>query len=153
GVSLPNLLATYSADGPGHDEMLQAQGAAREAWDHLASAAGLRAWSNISSQRDKVVSLLADQGVRSGVDLAHPWRLDPLPVVLDSAEWRRIEAGLAQRARVLDAIFADLYGPRSLLLEGVLPAEIVLGNPGFIRAADGTKLAGDHHLFHTSAQL
>lgn len=150
---MPNLLATYSADGPGHDEMLQAQGAAREAWDHLASAAGLRAWSNISSQRDKVVSLLADQGVRSGVDLAHPWRLDPLPVVLDSAEWRRIEAGLAQRARVLDAIFADLYGPRSLLLEGVLPAEIVLGNPGFIRAADGTKLAGDHHLFHTSAQL
>ena len=150
---MPNLLANYSADGPGHDEMLQAQGAAKEAWEHLAGLAGLQSWSSISSRRDDVVSLLADQGIRSGANLAIPWQLDPLPVVLDSVEWRRLEVGLAQRSRVLDAILTDLYGPRNLLLEGVLPAEIILGNPGFIRAADGTRIDGDHQLFHTSAQL
>src|SRR5699024_1548498 len=82
-----------------------------------------------------------------------PWQLDPLPMVVDPAEWAELEAGLAQRAQVLDAILADLYGPRRLLLEGILPAEIILGNPGFIRAADGTRISSDHQLFHTSAQL
>src|SRR5699024_1761331 len=128
-------------------------GAAMEAWDRRAGLAGLLSCSSLSSRRDDVVSLLADQGVRSGANLTRPWQLDPLPVVLDSVEWRRLEAGLAQRSRVLDAILTDLYGPRNLLLAGVLPAEILLGNPGFIRAADGTRVSGDHQLFHTSAQL
>lgn len=150
---MPNLLADYSAAGPGHDEMLQAQGAAKEAWQHLAGITGLESWEKISSQRDAVAGLLADQGIRSGLDLAQPWRLDPLPVMVDSAEWRRIEAGLAQRAQVLSAVLADLYGPRRLLLDGVLPAETVLGNPGFIRAADGAELPDHHQLFYTSAKL
>lgn len=150
---MPNLLANYSADGPGHDEMLQSQGTVKDAWEHLAGVAGLQSWSSISSRRDDVISLLADQGVRSGADSSRPWRLDPLPVILDPGQWRRLEAGLAQRTRVLDAILADLYGPRTLLLEGVLPAEIILGHPGFIRAADGTRLTADRQLFHASAQL
>ncbi len=150
---MPNLLTSYSADGPGHDEMLHARATAREAWEHLAGIAGLQSWPNLSSRRAEVVSLLADQGIRSGVDLSTPWQLDPLPVIVDADEWRHLEAGLAQRARVLDAILADLYGPRRLLLEGVLPAEIVLGNPGFIRAADGTALSGGHQLFHASTQI
>src|SRR5690625_2097981 len=133
--------------------MLQAQGAAKEAWEHLAGLAGLQSWSSISSRRDDVGSLPADQGMRSGASLAIPWQLDPLRVVLDSVEWRRREVGLAQRSRVLDAILTDLYGPRNLLLEGVLPAETILGNPGFIRAADGTRVSGDHQLVHTTAQL
>src|SRR5690625_601195 len=84
GDSLPNLLADYSAAGPGHDEMLQAQGAAKEAWQHLAGIRGLESWEKISSERDAVAGLLADQGIRSGLDLAQPWRLDPLPLVVDS---------------------------------------------------------------------
>lgn len=150
---MPNLLASYSADGPGHDEMLHAQGATREAWEHLAGITGLTSWESISLRREDLASLLADQGIRSGVDLSSPWHLDPLPVIVDSLEWQRLEAGLAQRAMVLDAILADLYGPRRLLLDGVLPAEIVLGNPGFIRAADGTTTSASHQLFLTSTQI
>src|SRR5690625_2931392 len=133
--------------------MLQAQGSAREAWEHLAGLAGLQSWRTLATRREELVSLLADQGLSTGVDVATSWKLDPLPVVVDSAEWRRLEAGLAQRARVLDAILADLYGPRRLLLDGILPAELFLGNPGFIRAADGTEVAGGNHLFYVSAQL
>lgn len=153
GVSLPNLLATYSAEGPGHDEMLQAQGGAKAAWDHLAGVAGLTSWPHLSARRDDVVSLLADQGIRSGADFASPWHLDPLPVILDVEEWRALEAGLSQRAAVLDAILADLYGPRRLLLDRVLPEEIVLGHPGFTRAADGIRLPTERQLFYSSTEL
>ena len=39
-----------------------------------------------------------------------PWRLDPLPLILDDREWSSLEAGVVQRAELLDAIMADLYG-------------------------------------------
>ena len=45
----------------------------------------------------------------------------------------RLEAGLVQRARLLDAVLADCYGEQRLLQEGRLPASLVLGNPQFLR--------------------
>jgi uncharacterized circularly permuted ATP-grasp superfamily protein/uncharacterized alpha-E superfamily protein len=48
---------------------------------------------------------------------------------------------------VLDAVLADLYGPRSLLTEGVLPPELVFAHPGYVRAATGIEVPGHHQLF------
>ena len=59
--------------------------------------------------------------------------LDPIPHVLSAPEWARLEAGLRQRARLLDLLLADVYGPRRLVATGVLPAEIVYAYPGFLR--------------------
>ena len=56
-----------------------------------------------------------------------PWTLDPLPSLLGAAEFATLAAGLAQRARVLDKILSDLYGPQKLLRDGLLPARLVLG--------------------------
>jgi uncharacterized circularly permuted ATP-grasp superfamily protein/uncharacterized alpha-E superfamily protein len=59
--------------------------------------------------------------------------LDPIPHVVSAPEWAALEAGLRQRARVLDRLLADVYGPRQLISRGVLPAEIVYAYPGFLR--------------------
>ncbi|WP_459988998.1 circularly permuted type 2 ATP-grasp protein, partial [Mycobacterium avium] len=75
------------------------------------------------------------------------WQLDTLPIVLSAADWEPLEAGLLQRSRVLDAVLADLYGPRSLLTEGVLPPELLFGHPGYLRAANGIEIPGRHQLF------
>ena len=75
-----------------------------------------------------------------------PWALDPLPFVLPAAEWQAIEAGVAQRARLLNALLADLYGPQRLLAEGHIPAELPFGHPNYLwpchglRPVDGTWL-------------
>ncbi|MFN4263188.1 MAG: circularly permuted type 2 ATP-grasp protein [Thioalkalivibrionaceae bacterium] len=53
------------------------------------------------------------------------WPLDALPAVLDESEWSQIEAGVAQRAALLDAILGDLYGPQTLLREGLVPARFL----------------------------
>ena len=67
--------------------------------------------------------------------------------MVSAADWEVLEAGLVQRSRVLDAVLADLYGPRSLLTEGVLPPELVFAHPGYVRAATGIEVPGHHQLF------
>jgi hypothetical protein len=65
------------------------------------------------------------------------WRLDLLPVILDAAAWHELESGLIQRARLIEAVLQDLYGPQRLLRSGVLPPSLVFGNPEFLHACSG----------------
>src|SRR6516165_7581206 len=54
---------------------------------------------------------------------------DIVPRLLSRAEWRRLEAGLAQRARALNLFLQDVYGPRAILKESFIPRELILCNP------------------------
>ena len=57
----------------------------------------------------------ADDGVtyrRLASPVEQPWDLDPIPLVLEAAQWTTLEPGLVQRAELLDLILTDLYGPR-----------------------------------------
>ena len=54
-----------------------------------------------------------------------PWSLSPLPVLLPASEWQEVEAGLAQRGRLLNTLLHDLYGAQRILGEGLLPPELV----------------------------
>jgi uncharacterized circularly permuted ATP-grasp superfamily protein/uncharacterized alpha-E superfamily protein len=56
---------------------------------------------------------------------SRPWRVDPIPVVLDTATFRWLSRAVADRMRSLDAVIADLYGPRSLVAERIVPAEVL----------------------------
>jgi uncharacterized circularly permuted ATP-grasp superfamily protein/uncharacterized alpha-E superfamily protein len=77
---------------------------------------------------------------------ARSWRLDPIPLVIARDRWEGLARGLRQRAKVLSAMFADFYGPRRLLSEGIVPAQLVLGNPDFARACSGWEPRGGHTL-------
>jgi len=68
-----------------------------------------------------------------GVPHAALRALDPIPHLLSAPEWTALEAGLRQRARLLDLLLADVYGPRRLVGTGTLPGEIVYAYPGFLR--------------------
>src|SRR5262249_21207557 len=75
-----------------------------------------------------------------------PWSLSPIPVVIDSAAWAKLALGIGQRARLLERLLADLYGPQRLLASGDLPPELVLGNPMFLRPCSGVTPPGGHYL-------
>ncbi|MFL6450512.1 MAG: circularly permuted type 2 ATP-grasp protein [Bryobacteraceae bacterium] len=68
-----------------------------------------------------------------------PWRLDLIPFRLPLDEWRFIEAGIIQRAQVLEMLLADLYGAQELLKEGRVPPELIYANPAFLRPVAGLK--------------
>jgi uncharacterized circularly permuted ATP-grasp superfamily protein/uncharacterized alpha-E superfamily protein len=61
------------------------------------------------------------------------WRCDPIPLVLSAAEFSSLEAGLAQRAQLMELILADLYGPQELLADRLVPPGLVYGNSAFLR--------------------
>ena len=63
-----------------------------------------------------------------------PRGLDPIPYVIGSQEWEWIASGLRQRGALFDRILADLLGPQELLRSGMLPDELVLRHPDFLRA-------------------
>ena len=71
-----------------------------------------------------------------------PWSLDLFPLILSAQDWAQIAAGVQQRARLLERIMADVYGPQQLLALGLLPAALVQGHPGYLRAMHGVQPAG-----------
>ena len=54
--------------------------------------------------------------------------------------------GSIQRAELLEAVLADIYGPAKLVREGRLPAAVVAGNPEFLRPLVGVAPPGGAHL-------
>jgi len=68
---------------------------------------------------------------------ARPWPMDLVPLAIDGHEWAQIERAVIQRATLLNAIVADLYGSHRLLRDGHVPPELVFDNPGFLRACHG----------------
>jgi uncharacterized circularly permuted ATP-grasp superfamily protein/uncharacterized alpha-E superfamily protein len=150
--------------GIGYDEFIDNDGNVRPAWAELADTVAENGRAGLNQLRSLVRSLIDNDGITytevdpSGDGAAtgpsrfqglepRPWTLDTLPVVISAAEWEVLEAGLVQRSRLLDAVLADLYGPRSLLTEGALPAELVFAHPGYVRSATGIEVPGRHQLF------
>lgn len=82
-----------------------------------------------------------------------PWDFDVLPLVIQAHEWQRVSTGLAQRARLLNRIITDIYGPQSLFQRGLLPPEIVYAHPGFQRAFHGLLPPDQLHLHLYAADL
>ena len=62
-----------------------------------------------------------------------PWKIDLVPLLVPADEWRLIEAGVMQRARLLSMLLQDLYGSQDLLKQGHFPAALLYANPAFLR--------------------
>lgn len=64
---------------------------------------------------------------------------DIIPRVFTSAEWKRLSAGLEQRVWAINALLQDLYGAQNILGDGVLPPDLVLGNPQYVERLSGVR--------------
>ena len=110
---------------------------------------------DVGADLDRRVQQVAQQLRRDGVThnvfgpqgvAARPWSLELLPLLIEAADWATIEAGVIQRAELLQRMLADLYGPgpgrQRLLHEGLLPPALLLRHPGFLRPMQGVRPAG-----------
>lgn len=130
------VVSGYAGGVGGLDEMLDAEGSVRSAWTDLATQLDWAGPAGLLARGADTRRLLADDGVSyrpPGGAAEQPWRLDPLPVLLDAGRWAELARGLAQRARLLDLLLTDLYGPMRTLRGGLLPPELVFGHAGFVR--------------------
>ncbi len=88
-----------------------------------------------------------------GGDGARPWRLDLLPMLTTAADWAVLESGLAQRANLLNLLIADIYGPRQLVADGLLPPAVLYANPEFLRPFCDLRPGDRQPLFLYAAEL
>ncbi|WP_341208326.1 circularly permuted type 2 ATP-grasp protein [uncultured Sphingomonas sp.] len=56
---------------------------------------------------------------------------DIVPRVFLADEWARLSEGLIQRVQAINAFLVDIYGEQKILRDGVLPADLILGNTQF----------------------
>lgn len=138
-----------------YDEVAGPDGTLRPAWKRIAAEAVDLTLPQLRQAGDEIARLLEDEGVVYTPPQEHqrPWQLDPVPLVLAHDEWATLEKGLAQRAELLDAIHADLYGPQRLLSGGILPSSIVFGHNGFVRAVARPGQADQRPLLITGTDL
>ncbi len=66
-----------------------------------------------------------------------PLAIDPIPLLIPPEEWRFIEAGIIQRAELLNLILEDIYGERRLVINGDIPPALLFANPAFLRPLAG----------------
>lgn len=129
----------------GLDEAFAPDGALRsgEVWEDL-DQMGL---GGLLTRRREIERWAHTEGIAAGsTTLWGHWRIDPIPLVFDTDEWRTLQAGLQQRARLLDAILVDLYGERRLFKERLLPADLFLGHDGYLLPAVGVTMPGPRQL-------
>jgi uncharacterized circularly permuted ATP-grasp superfamily protein/uncharacterized alpha-E superfamily protein len=62
---------------------------------------------------------------------SRPWRLDPIPMVLEADEFRSLSAALVERLTAVEAVVADCYGARELVQQAVIAPGLLYSLPGF----------------------
>lgn len=66
-----------------------------------------------------------------------PWPLDAVPYVLDGETFDHLADAVAERVRGVDELLADLYGPRRVVREGLVPAEALVASTRYRLASVG----------------
>ncbi len=137
-----NLLTDYAPVEGRSDEYLGTDGRVRPRWTRVAAEFEALGRPGLVDRRSELARLLRNEGATYNVTdgdrwRRQPWLLDPCPLVLEEGEWSALEEAVAQRVSLLDEVLGDVYGPQRLINSGLIPAEIVLGNPAFLRPCVG----------------
>lgn len=152
-----DALAQSLAIKPGHfDEM---RGGLNQAlhtapcdpWRQFAATLPSDASTELTRRSASLARQVHDNGITYNVYAdtngpQRPWSLDLFPLLISPENWQHIEAGVHQRAVLLEHLMVDIYGPQQLIHQGALPAALVHGNPGYLRAMHGVQPVGGRFL-------
>ena len=86
-------------------------------------------------------NVLDENDLSSSMSFSHKGT-DPLPLVISTDDWKTIEAGVAQRAKLFNALASDIYGEQRLWKEGKLSAALLFANPDFLQVVWKVRPAG-----------
>lgn len=147
----------YAGEAGVYDEMWDGK-AVHPHWAYFIKSLQDLGFDEMERRRQEANRLLRENGVTYNIygdpqGYNRIWDLDPIPTLIGSTEWANIEAGLAERAELLNLILTDLYGPRELIKQGLLPLELIYNHAGFIRACDQVQPDISHQLILYAADL
>jgi uncharacterized circularly permuted ATP-grasp superfamily protein/uncharacterized alpha-E superfamily protein len=148
---MPDLLADYPLTSGAYHELFDADGRVRPHWRLLLERLQRSTPAQLAQRQALLARQIQENGVTYNVyadadGADRPWQLDLLPNLIPAEEWRQIAAGVAQRAGLLNAVLADIYGPQQLLADGLLPAELVFGHNNYLWPCQGVQPPGGTYL-------
>ena len=155
---LRTLLEGYAVHEGRYDELLAAAGEPRPHWEAFLKTLAQRQGPDIGDTLSLMEREIRENGITYNVyadpkGADRPWEVDPLPLLISPTEWDEIEAGIAQRAELLNRVLTDIYGPQELLRNGSVPPSVVFGHSGFLHQVQGIRPPGGVHLFQYAADL
>jgi uncharacterized circularly permuted ATP-grasp superfamily protein/uncharacterized alpha-E superfamily protein len=145
-----SALAAHSAlpKITGHFDELRGEGSRlRPAWTQFFDRLGAEGFGDLDHRQDAVGRQIRENGITYNVyadssGTTRPWSLDLLPFLIEKDEWAELAAGVVQRARLMNAVLADVYGEQRVLAEALLPPALVHGHPGYLRSIAGFQPPG-----------
>jgi len=114
------------------DEAFAADGEPRPLYAELLEEL---AGQDLKQLRERVEAKVARSGLTFGEGEAIA--VDPVPRLIEAAEWERLRTGLLQRAQALNAFVADAYGPQRIFDAGVVPRRLLETSSGYAPAMRG----------------
>ncbi len=157
-LDAPLLTAAYAQTLGVYDEMYAGPDELRPHWEPFIRSLSDLGKDEIARRWKTARERIRENGVSYNVyadplGMDRPWSLDAIPLLIPAAEWRDLEQGLIQRARLLNWILADLYGPQQLLYGGHIPPALVFANPGFWRPCHRVPVKGNTYLHLLAVDL
>lgn len=133
-----SFLDSYKKSINSYDEVIDKEGKIKPYWASLFETLEVVGMEDLAIKNKEIIQKLKENGVTYNVydsenGFVRPWKLDPIPFVIHQSEWKEIEKGLIQRAKLLDLIYKDIYGEQLLIKNNIIPAELVYDNSGFLR--------------------
>src|ERR1700730_10097912 len=124
------------------DEMFASPNEVRPYYASLARALSTLSHDEVERRQDAAdlsfqargITFAVNQGPE-GVEKIMPF--DLVPRIITAEEWHKIERGLEQRVRALNLFLQDIYQTGSILRQGIVPADLVLGSRGYRREVRG----------------
>ncbi len=141
----------YAPKSDRYDEVFDPNGHPHRHWERLAKAATRASRAVLSRRALRIRRAVEQDGVTyniygdpKGTD--RPWEVDLLPFVIGKEEWHFLANAVAQRARLLSEVLADLYGRGRLLSEGLIPPAIIHGHHNYLWPCRGFEPRGGIYL-------
>lgn len=133
-----NRLKTVSVTQ--YDETLALDGTELPNWKHVTGELTSRSAEQIQQQQANIARLLRANGIAysslsDAEESSRPWNLDLAPFVVEPKDWSWLKSALDQRARLKEAIFADIYSDQQLLKSGLIPPAMIYAHRGYLRDA------------------
>ena len=131
-------LQPHYAVAANYDELYDATGAPRPHYAKVAASLARIDRDEILARVQAINTALLQRGVTftvyadsAGTERVFPF--DIIPRIITPSEWSRIERGIQQRVRAINAFLYDVYHSERILREGRIPREMVYSSKNYNR--------------------
>jgi uncharacterized circularly permuted ATP-grasp superfamily protein len=151
-------LQPHHAVAQHYDELYEPDGSPRPHYAPLAASLGRLGRDEILARVQAINTSLLQRGVTftvyadaAGTERVFPF--DVIPRIITAEEWARLERGIGQRVRAINAFLYDVYHGERILRERRIPRELVYSSKNFNREMIGVDVPRDVYVHISGIDL